>query len=45
MFAHELCHSQVIHLIKSTRRYPLGRMTDFDKKDRAACRVVAEGEA
>ena len=36
MFAHDICHIQVEYLINSI---------DFNRKDRATCRVVAEGEA
>ena len=36
MFAHDLCHSQIEYLSNSI---------DVNRKDRATCRVVAEGEA
>jgi hypothetical protein len=36
MFAHDLCHSQVEYFRNAI---------DLDRKDRATCRVVAEGEA
>ncbi len=36
MFAHDLCHSQIVYLSNSI---------DLNRKDRATCRVVAESEA
>jgi hypothetical protein len=35
MFAHYLCHSQIEYLSNSTRREPLGRTIDLNRKDRA----------
>jgi hypothetical protein len=35
MFAHDLCHSQIEYLCNSTRREPLGRTIDLNRKDRA----------
>ncbi len=35
MFAHDLCHSPIEYFRNSTRREPLGRTIDLNRKDRA----------
>ncbi len=35
MFAHDLCDSQIEYFRNATRREPLGRTIDLDRKDRA----------